>query len=146
MTAFFWFLVWTFLIYWCHRLGHRIPLVRWAHAGHHKFIATNPPPRWHWSNIFLFQDNWVSTLDVWLTEFVPTILFCWITGQWWIAVFFYTWSAFVQEAIEHNPRFNKFPWLTSGRWHMIHHKNFKYNYGIFHPLWDMLFKSYKSVR
>lgn len=133
------------MLYWIHRLGHKTPLVRKIHRGHHKFIANNPPPTWHWTNIFLFQDDWPSTVDVWLTEIIPTVIFCWITGAWWIAVMFYFWSAFIQESIEHNPKFNKFPLFTSGQWHLLHHFRGPYNYGIFHPLWDIIFKTYKSV-
>lgn len=145
MTYFFWFLLWTFIIYWCHRVGHLIPYIKNIHFAHHKFISTNPPPVWHWTNIFLFQDNWVSTFDVWITEFIPTIIFCLLTGQWWIVVIFYLWSAFIQESIEHNPSFNKYPLLTSGKWHLIHHTNGNYNYGIFLPIWDIVFKTYKPI-
>jgi len=140
-----WFLLWTLMIYWIHRLGHITPLIRQIHFGHHRFIAQNEPPKWHWSNILLYQDNWISTADVWITEFIPTIIFCLITDQWWIAIFFYVWSAFIQESIEHNPSFNKYPLFTSGKWHLIHHTNGDYNYGIFVPIWDILFKSYKSI-
>ena len=140
----FWFLLWTFVIYWCHRVAHIIPCVRLIHFEHHKFISTNPPPVWHWSNLFLFQDNLASTIDVWITEFIPTIIFCSITNQWWILLLFYLWSALIQEQIEHNPKFNKFPLFTSGKWHLIHHKNKNYNYGIFVPFWDMMFGSYKK--
>jgi len=138
------FLVWTLLLYWMHRAAHVVPFLKTYHLGHHQFIVKNEPT-WHWTNIFIFQDNKVSTIDVWLTEIIPTLLFCYITGQWWIAVIFYIWSAFIQEAIEHNRKFNIFPISTSGKWHLVHHFSGPYNYGIFHPFWDMLFRTYKTV-
>lgn len=140
------FLAWTLILYWIHRLAHCVPGLCDVHWGHHKFIAINPPPGWHWTNLLLYQDNPISTLDVWLTEVIPTILFCWITGAWWIAIAFYLWSALVQEAIEHNPRFNYFPWLTSGQWHLIHHNRGKFNFGIFITVWDKMFGTFCSVQ
>lgn len=137
------FLAWTLMLYWIHRIGHQIPAIRKIHLGHHRFIATNPPPQWHWSNLFLFQDDWPSTVDVWVTEIIPTLIFCWITGAWWIAVFFYLWSALIQESIEHSPMFDRYPWFTSGRWHLMHHSNGKCNYGIFITVWDRLFGTFK---
>ena len=47
-------------------------------------------------------------------------------------------------AIEHNPNFDIFPFLTSGRWHLVHHYNNKVNFGLFIPIWDIMFGSYKS--
>lgn len=139
----FWFLLWTLLIYCVHVLAHHIPGIKYIHSWHHSFIIKNEPPTWHWSNIFLYQDDWKSTLDVWITEIMPTIIFCAITEQWWIAIFFYFWSAFIQERIEHNPKFNLFPFFTSGVWHLRHHKKGNCNYGVFHPLWDIIFGTNK---
>lgn len=138
------FFLWTLLIYWIHRLAHVLPLIKQIHYGHHNYIKQNIAPKWHWSNIFLFQDNWISTVDVWLTEVLPTILFCAITEQWWIAVLFYVWSAFIQERIEHDPEFD-FLFFTSGRWHLIHHKKGMCNYGLFHSIWDRVFGTYKKI-
>lgn len=133
------FLGWTLMLYWVHRLAHQIPFIGRIHATHHRFIKLNPAPRWHWSNLFLFNDDWNSTLDLWVSEVVPTLLFCSVTGQWWLAVFYYGWAAVIQESIEHNPSFCGYPFLTSGRWHLIHHSKARYNFGVFTPLWDTLF-------
>lgn len=94
--------------------------------------------------MFLFNDTWMSTLDLWITEVIPTLIFSLVTGYWWISVFYYLWAAFVQEIIEHNPKFDVFPLLTSGRWHLIHHHNTSVNYGLFTPVWDIAFGTYKS--
>lgn len=142
------FLSWTFLLYWIHRLGHHTPIVQTFHKDHHGFISTiikgnTEPNDWHWSNLFLFNDNWNSTVDLWLTEVIPTLLYSWITGVWWISIFYYVWAAFIQERIEHNPNVDIYPWLTSGQWHLMHHKNPDKNYGLFFPIWDILFNTYK---
>jgi len=139
------FLLWTFILYWIHRSVHKIPVVRDYHWNHHNFInAEKHPNSWQWNNLFLFNDNWPSTLDLWLTEVIPSFLFSWITGQWWIMGFYYVWAAFIQESIEHNPKIN-LPFLTSGKWHLLHHKHRNKNFGLFFPLWDKLFKSEMRV-
>ncbi len=136
------FLLWTLILYWIHRIGHNIPVMRTIHMHHHIFILQNTTT-WHWSNLFLFNDDWKSTLDLWITEVIPTLLFSLITGQWWISMFYYIWAAFIQELIEHNSNFN-LPILTSGKWHLMHHQG-KINYGLFTPLWDIIFKTYAHV-
>ena len=145
----FHFLVWTLALYWIHRLGHKIEFINRFHRAHHKFISAGiknnkTPNDWHWSNLFLFNDNWNSTIDLWITEVIPTLAYSWITGQWWISVFYYTWAAFIQERIEHNPTFDIHPFLTSGKWHLIHHKTPDRNYGLFFPIWDMSFGTFKE--
>jgi sterol desaturase/sphingolipid hydroxylase (fatty acid hydroxylase superfamily) len=44
---------------------------------------------------------------------------------------------------EHDEQFN-IPLLTSGKWHMIHHRS-KHNYGLFFPIWDIVFNTYKKI-
>jgi sterol desaturase/sphingolipid hydroxylase (fatty acid hydroxylase superfamily) len=135
------------MLYWIHRIGHRWPKpIRNWHMDHHKQVTNNTIWFWHWSNLFLYNDTWKSTLDLWATEVIPTLLFSWVTGQWWISAFYYLWAAFIQEAIEHNPKFNIFPLLTSGKWHLIHHTQSNKNYGLFVPIWDMLFNTYEPLK
>lgn len=136
------FFLWTLVLYWIHRLGHHTPIIRDFHLDHHRFILSNHTT-WHWSNLFLFNDNWKSTTDLWITEVIPTLIFSYITGAYWISVFYYVWAAFIQESIEHNQNFN-IPLLTSGKWHLIHHRS-SYNYGLFFPTWDLMFGTYKRV-
>jgi sterol desaturase/sphingolipid hydroxylase (fatty acid hydroxylase superfamily) len=145
----FHFFAWTLLLYWIHRVGHSVPFIQKFHREHHKFISANvkvnqPPNDWHWSNLFLFNDNWNSTIDLWLTEVIPTIVYSWMTGQWWISVFYYIWAAFIQERIEHNPKFDIYPFLTSGQSHLVHHNNPEKNYGLFFPIWDKMFGTFKN--
>jgi sterol desaturase/sphingolipid hydroxylase (fatty acid hydroxylase superfamily) len=140
------FLTWTFSLYWIHRIGHKISFINFAHRDHHRFININGKTNWHWNNLFLFNDTWTSTLDLWITEVVPTVLFSIITGHWWISIFYYLWAALIQEMVEHNPKFNLYPLLTSGKWHLIHHQNPGRNFGLFLPIWDKLFGTHQDVR
>lgn len=150
MEYIFSFLAWTLYLYVIHRTIHSIglkfaPLAFTAHADHHRYINTNKQTTWHWNNLFLFNDTWMSTLDLWITEVIPTLIFSWVTGYWWLSVFYYLWDALIQEVIEHNKDFDWHPFLTSGKWHLIHHRDTSSNYGLFLPIWDLLFKSHKQV-
>lgn len=148
MDLFCYFLLWNLILYWTHWLGHRIPYIRDFHLQHHKRISYNLKHgvvnRWHWSNIFLFNDDWTSTIDYWITEIIPTLLFCMITGQWWIMIVYYFWAAFIQESVEHNPKIN-LPFMLSGHRHVLHHKKSTVNYGVLFPIWDKLFGTLKNV-
>lgn len=136
------FLLWTLMLYWIHRIGHLLPVIRTMHLHHHRYVLVHNTT-WHWSNLFLFNDDWTSTIDLWITEVIPTLIFSIITGQHWISVFYYVWAAFIQESIEHNDKVD-LPILTSGKWHLIHHRSSN-NYGLFYPLWDIVFGTYKKV-
>ena len=138
------FLTWTFCLYWIHRAAHKTPVVMNVHRDHHRFINTNGKTNWHWNNLFLFNDTWTSTLDLWITEVVPTLVFSYVTGYWWISVFYYLWAALIQEIVEHNPKFSLYPFLTSGKWHLVHHREPGKNFGLFLPVWDILFKTQKQ--
>ena len=140
------FFLWTLTLYWIHRFTHLFPLVRQYHYSHHitinKNLASGCLNKWHWNNLFLFNDNKESTLDLWITEVIPTIVFCAITNHWWILGGYYVWAAFVQEQIEHNPKVD-LPLLLSGRKHLIHHKHVNSNFGLFSCCWDRLFGTYR---
>jgi sterol desaturase/sphingolipid hydroxylase (fatty acid hydroxylase superfamily) len=110
------------------------------HLDHHAFINRNGKTNWHWNNLLLFNDTWASTLDLWITEVIPTIVFSLVTGYWFVTVLYYVWAAFLQEPLEHNPKMNMYP-FTSGQWHLIHHRNANKNFGLFIPIWDKLFKT-----
>ena len=139
-----WLFLWSFMIYWIHRIAHMVPaLGRW-HREHHAYVRQHEIT-WHWNNIFLFNDNWPSTVDYWTTEVIPTFLFSWITGQWWIMIGFYFYAAFIQEWVEHNRSFNAYPLYTSGQWHMLHHTHYPCNFGIMTPLWDVMFKTARKL-
>lgn len=112
------------------------------HKEHHRYVAQKSfSPKWHWSNIFLFNDNLSSTIDYWITEVIPTIIFSWLTGNWWIFGIYYVWASTLQEFLEHNVKYNLYP-LTTGKWHMVHHlETPSKNYGVFIRLWDKIFNT-----
>lgn len=133
------FLLWTFTLYWIHRAAHIVPIVKHYHFNHHQVINTETI-RWNWNNLLLYNDTMKSTIDLWLTEVIPTCIISYITGQWWLIIFYYLWAALIQERIEHNKNFDV-PLLTSGKWHLKHHNNGNYNFGLFLPIWDKLFRT-----
>jgi len=137
------FFAWTFIIYWIHRIGHKVPLMMRSHRLHHKFVRENTIT-WHWTNIFLFNDDWGSTIDFWITEIIPTAIFVFVTEQWWLGIGFYLYAAFLQEWFEHNVKFDAYPFYTSGQWHVMHHTHYPCNYGIGTPFWDWVFNTNKS--
>lgn len=106
---------------------------------HHHVYALKNKTGWHWNNLFLFNDDWESTANLWISEVIPTILFCLITNQWWIAIWYYIWAAFLQENLEHSNK-DAYP-FTFGKWHMRHHRTPNKNFGLFLPVWDRLFKT-----
>lgn len=139
------FLCWTFILYWIHRLAHAVNFFKKYHWDHHSYINKNGSSGWNANNLLLFNDTRESTIDLWLTEVIPSFLFSLITGQWWVVIFYYLWAALLQETLEHNSKLNLFPLLTSGKWHLIHHKDAEKNFGLFIPLWDIIFGTYKNV-
>jgi len=144
MFNIFLFLIWTLYLYLLHRLIHITPYVNTIHRHHHVYVFKHPG-KWHWSNVFLWNDDLTSTIDLWITDVLPTVLFCWVFNCWWLLVFYWVWAGFFQEALEHNTRIN-LPGLTAGRWHMAHHKNPKKNFGLFIPVWDKIFKTELRVQ
>ena len=144
MTEIVVFFAWTWCLYVIHRSVHVIPILRELHWDHHRYVNTHSMG-WHWNNLLLFNDTGTSTVDLWITEVIPTVIFSYITGEWWVLVFYYVWAALLQETLEHNPKVNVYPWLTSGKWHLVHHRNMRNNYGVFTPLWDMVFRTHTTV-
>jgi sterol desaturase/sphingolipid hydroxylase (fatty acid hydroxylase superfamily) len=104
------------------------------------YINKTGSPGWKLNNIVLYNDNLPSTIDLYITEVIPTFVFSLITNQWWIFIFYYIWAAFLQEELEHKKGLN-FTILTSGDWHLIHHRNPNKNFGLFLPIWDIIFRT-----
>ena len=145
MTYVLVFLLWTFVVYWIHRLAHELPFVRDYHLDHHNQITNHTTQGPNWKNIFLWSDSWKSTVDMWLTEVIPAIIISLITGHWWLIIAYYVWAVCIQEIVEHHEKIDLYPVLTSGKWHLIHHDDSTKNYGLFVPIWDIIFGTWKSV-
>lgn len=139
------FLAWTFILYGLHRLAHKSQFLWNYHKDHHQQVSQNRNKGQHWSNYFLFFDTWKSTIDQWLIEILPTIILCVALGDYVILLFYYIWAVFIQEKIKHNPNFDIYPILTSGKWHLIHHNYFSNNFGVFTSLWDIIFKTHRQM-
>jgi sterol desaturase/sphingolipid hydroxylase (fatty acid hydroxylase superfamily) len=137
------FLSWTLCLYGIHRIIHKIPYLKDFHNDHHLYVNRHNI-KWSCTNFFFFTDTWISTIDLWITEVIPTLIFSTLTGHWWIFWFYYIWAATLQENLEHNKNLNWYL-LTSGKWHMIHHKRPNTNFGLFLPIWDKIFKTYQHV-
>ena len=138
------FLLWSLLLYAMHRAAHIVPFMKKYHNDHHSQITNDTYEGWNWKNFFLYFDSFDSTADQWLTEVIPTAIFSIVTAQYWIFVFYYIWAGYIQEAIEHNNKINLYPFLTSGKWHLIHHTCPNKNYGVFTPIWDILFGTWNG--
>jgi len=138
------FLLWSFSEYIMHVLAHQIPMMKYIHSHHHRFIFQNSNTKWDWRNIFLWTDSWMCTLDLWVIEVIPTLVISAVTGHWWLFLAFYIWTAYIQENVEHNPKI-KIPNLTSGQWHLHHHVNSKSNFGTLVTFWDKLFRTEVKV-
>lgn len=132
-------------MYCTHVAAHKIPFLwRW-HSDHHERITTGEyDGEFRWYHLFMYIDSWESTADQWLLEVIPTIIFCALTGHWWILIFYWLWSSIIEESIEHNDNINLYP-LTSGKWHLIHHTDHNKNYGLLIPIWDMIFGTEKRT-
>ncbi len=141
MQQIFLFFLWTLLMYWAHRVVHSSKILGYFHIQHHKVI-NNKETKWHWNNVLLYNDDIKSTIDLWITDVIPTLIFCYFTGQWWIFFVYYFYAAFFQESIEHSCKVN-IPLISSGRWHLVHHGDLRYNYGFVFTFWDKLFKTEK---
>lgn len=140
-VQFIFFMLWTLLLYVMHILAHKIPFLWYYHSDHHLQVSLENVGKWKWTNLFLYIDTWETTVDQWLTEVIPTIFFSLITGAWWILIGYWIWSATFQEIVEHNKSVNIYPFEVSGKWHLVHHIQHNKNYGIIHPLWDIIFNT-----
>ena len=132
------FPLWTLLIYCTHRLAHSIPALWHFHQAHH---AVSYDGKWEfsWWNLIGWFNDWRSTLDQWLTEIIPTILYILLFHDAWpIAVLYYI-DSFLSEGItDHNPRI-AVPGLAMGRYHLAHHADMTMNFDLYTHFWDWVF-------
>ncbi|MEJ0062639.1 MAG: sterol desaturase family protein [Alphaproteobacteria bacterium] len=142
----------TFFSYWMHRLAHVHkpwnPL--WInHKPHHqiKYDEHTPVMVYDWREFIFWFGTWKQTLDVWITDTIPTILAACIIGGagWYILAFHYFYHVFLSGGLlEHNVKI-KGPItriLACGQFHMQHHRKFDRNFGFVIGLWDYVFRTY----
>ena len=131
------------MLYWIHRLVHRLEFLSRFHRAHHRYISRSTS-KWTYRNLVLYTDDKESTIDMWLGEVIPTILFCIVFDALWLWLFYYIWAALLQDTLEHS-NLNWYP-LTMGKWHMMHHKDARRNFGLLLPIWDKIFKTEKHAQ
>ncbi len=133
------FLLWSLIIYWTHRSAHMIPFLWQFHHAHHQ-VAYNGELEFSWWNVIGWFNDWPSTLDQWITEIIPMIVFVLVFPDAWpIAVLYYIDGFILAEGLtDHNPRL-EIPGLSMGRYHLKHHANPNVNFDLYFHFWDQLF-------
>lgn len=139
------FFIWLLVLYWAHRLAHVVPYIKEIHSDHHKFVLRSKyGTEWRLNNLILYNDTIRNTLNLWITEVIPTLTFSYVTGQWWIFIFYYIWAAFFQQTLKYDKDEDIFL-LTPGMWSMIHYRRTNLNFGLFISFWDIVFKTNRSI-
>ena len=120
--------------YWIHRLMHHKILFKCTHVLHHKF--KNPSP---WSAFAFHPFESILTLGI-----IPIIIF---TIPWhnMALVIFITWMIFYDTFIHlgYNIKYLKlFKWQNTPMDHDVHHRNSKYNFGLYFTIWDRIMGTY----
>jgi sterol desaturase/sphingolipid hydroxylase (fatty acid hydroxylase superfamily) len=132
--------LWSFVLYWIHRACHSFRPLKRFHRDHHREVIVHPDKKWHWNNLLLYNDTRDSTIDLWITEVIPTVAIAWLFGAPWLFVGYYLWAALFQESLEHNSRISIRP-FSAGRWHLLHHRHPDKNYGFPFRMWDKVFRT-----
>ena len=123
--------------YWIHRLMHYKVLFKYTHLLHHKF--KNPSP---WSAFAFHPFESILTMGI-----IPIIIFI-IPWHNMALVIFITWMIFYDTFIHlgYNIKSLKiFKWQNTPMDHDMHHRNSKYNFGLYFTIWDRLMGTYKST-
>ncbi len=120
------FLIFTLAEYWTHR----VVLHRWFYHETHQQHHVRP------RDFVVFPVIWIPTAFWVLFVFFPVPLICGFALGWW-------WFCLAHHAMHH--------WNTPlaraiSRWHDLHHRFTRCNFGITHPLWDVVFGTYRSAR
>ena len=138
------FFLWTLLLYVVHRLAHALPYIKKIHSEHHRYVMRNRDWGIKWQDLYLSRGANKVTLDLWFTEVIPTLLFCAVTGHWWIFGAYYFWSAFYEKATKYNRDVDVFL-VTWGMWTLTHYRRNTLNFGGIFSLWDIIFKTNRGI-
>ncbi|WP_242206478.1 sterol desaturase family protein [Aestuariivivens insulae] len=122
--------------YWIHRLMHHNAIFKYTHLLHHKF--KNPSP---WSAFAFHPFESVLTMGI-----IPIIIF---TIPWhnWSLVIFITWMIFYDTFVHlgyNIKQLKLFKFQNTPLDHDVHHRNSKYNFGLYFTFWDRLMGTYKT--
>lgn len=120
--------------YWIHRLMHHKTIFKYTHLLHHKF--KNPSP---WSAFAFHPLESILTMGI-----IPIIIF---TIPWHnlALVVFITWMIFYDTFVHLGYNFKQlklFKFQNTPLDHDVHHRNSKYNFGLYFTFWDRLMGTY----
>ena len=145
-------LLWTFIIYWMHRLAHihhpRNPLWQ-LHRAHHAIGYLSAPSQSTWprfGQFLLWLGSWRASLDVIVSMTIPAIVIAIIIPRYGVPllIFHYFYELFCSEyALDHNPNIQGgitrvFAW---GDFHLLHHMTPRNNFCLIITLWDRVFRT-----
>jgi sterol desaturase/sphingolipid hydroxylase (fatty acid hydroxylase superfamily) len=148
------FLLWTLLIYFMHRLAHyrhRFNPLYSIHLSHHKINYLEDENRkFKWYYLLFYFGGVLETMDVLLMLTMPAFMVYFVYPPMgiYLLLFHYLYESFLSEGVlDHNPKIkgkitNFFSW---GKYHLIHHKTWKYNYSLMITLWDRVFRTRRIV-
>jgi sterol desaturase/sphingolipid hydroxylase (fatty acid hydroxylase superfamily) len=119
-------LLFTFAEYWTHRLVlHRL-FYHETHMHHHA----------HPRDYVVFPVLYIPLAFVLVFAIMPTSIAAGSALGWF-------WFCVAHHAMHHWD----FAWVRAiSRWHDIHHKSIRSNFGITHPLFDVLFGTYRRIK
>lgn len=145
------FLVWTFIIYWIHRISHikgRWNILWKIHRAHHAIpYLTMKVERWpKFGQFFFWLGDFKTSIDVVIVLTIPLVLLTLLFPYpgLCLLVFHYIYEVFLGEGIlDHNtqlrgPVTRVFAW---GSFHLHHHVKLERNYGLIITLWDRVFRT-----
>ena len=138
------FLLWTLVLYWVHRAVHKLPYLKDIHKEHHRYVVRSKESGIALRHLLLVHKSKDYTIDLWITEVIPTIVFSLLTGQIWILIVYYVWAALFQTSTKYDSNFDVFP-ITWGSWTLLHYRHNSNNFGSVFSLWDRLFKTNKGI-
>jgi len=122
--------------YWIHRLIHHKLLFKYVHLLHHKF--KNPSP---WSAFAFHPFESLLTLGI-----IPIVMFIMPWHNLALIIFItiiILYDTFVH--LGYNIRQLKlFKWQNTPKDHDLHHRNSKYNFGLYFTFWDRLMGTYST--
>jgi len=152
IKIFFVFMLWTFLIYFMHRLAHvkhKLNFLYFIHRHHHRVNYLSSKLRsFNWRHFLFYFGSIHESIDVLIMMTLPAILLCLLFPPYglYILIFHYLYEVFLSESqLDHNPKItgaitNYFSW---GKYHLYHHKNIQFNYSLIITFWDLIFKTRK---
>lgn len=120
--------------YWTHRLIHHKILFKYVHALHHKF--KNPTP---WSAFAFHPLESLLTLGI-----IPIVMFI-IPWNHTALIIFITLIIVYDTFIHLGYNFEQlkiFKWQNTPKDHDVHHRNSKFNFGLYFTYWDRLMGTY----